>query len=129
MNMDRYDTYPNFIRNLSRELFISYKKTIKDTSVDDQRLLRQLELLYQQTFYQVNEISNIEKTVEREAALSLSLNAGTFIKKLIPLLVIVFGSFLSAFKFNILGIVTAIIGLIWLFVDNADFTRKKIKKI
>lgn len=128
MNMDRYDTYPNFIRNLSRELFISYKKTIKDTSVDDQRLLRQLELLYQQTFYQVNEISNIEKTVEREAALSLSLNAGTFIKKLIPLLVIVFGSFLSAFKFNILGIVTAIIGLIWLFVDNADFTRKRSKK-
>lgn len=128
MNMDRYDTYPNFIRNLSRELFISYKKTNKGTSADDSELLSQLEKLYQQTFYQVNEISSIEKTVEREVTKSLTLNVGTFIKTLLPLLIVIFGSFLSTLKSNIPGIVVTISGFIWFVLGNFNFRRTKSKK-
>ena len=128
MNMDRYDTYPNFIRNLSRELFISYKKTNKDTKTDDSELLSQLEKLYQQTFYQVNEISSIEKKVEREVTKSLTLNAGTFIKTLLPLLIVILGSFLSTLKFNIPGLVVTIIGFIGFVLGNFNFSRTKSKK-
>lgn len=131
MNMDKYDTYPNFIRNLSRELFISYKKIIKDNEIGNQELLKKLELLYRQTFFQVNETNSIEETIEREVAASLSLNAGVFIKKLMPVLVIVLGSFLSTFQFGGktgLGIITALIGLGWLILDNIKITGKKSKK-
>lgn len=128
MNMDRYDTYPNFIRNLSRELFISYKKTNKDTKTDDSELLSQLEKLYQQTFYQVNEISSIEKKVEREVTKSLTLNAVTFIKTLYPLLMVILGSFSSTLKFNIPGLVVTIFGVIWFVLGNFNFSRTKSKK-
>lgn len=128
MNMDRYDTYPNFIRNLSRELFISYKKTNKDTKTDDSELLSQLEKLYQQTFYQVNEISSIEKKVERKVTKSLTLNAGTFIKTLLPLLIVILGPFLPTLKFNIPGFVVTIIGFIGFVLGNFNFSRTKSKK-
>ena len=128
MNMDRYDTYPNFIRNLSRELFISYKNTNKDTKTDDSELLSQLEKLYQQTFYQVNEISSIEKKVEREVTKSLTLNAGTFIKILLPLIIVILGSFSSTLKFNIPGLVVTIFGFIGFVLGNFNFSRTKSKK-
>ncbi|MDT2947155.1 P-loop NTPase fold protein [Lactococcus lactis] len=128
MNMDRYDTYPNFIRNLSRELFISYKKTNKGTSADDSELLSQLEKLYQQTFYQVNETISIEKTVEKGVTNSLVLNARNFFEKIFPLLIVIFGSLLSPSKFKIPGIVVAIIGIFWFVLGNFTLSSKQSKK-
>lgn len=126
MNIDRYDNYQNFIRNLSRELFISYKKTIEDKKLNSPELLAKLELLYQQTFYQINETQNMEEILDREKGVSVSINSGTFMNKMMPIMMIVFGSFLSLFNFgNKSGFVTAVLGLCWMLMDSIDFTRKK----
>lgn len=130
MNMDKYDTYPNFIRNLTRSLYLSFEKNFEDKADKKSNELRKnLEKLYRQTFFTLSEKYKLTNSDLKETSLSVKFKLADFFKKVVPIFLLCMGGILSCFNLGkVSGLPILIIGFLSFVADRITFEKTKIEK-
>lgn len=129
LNFTKYEKLSIVLRKLIRELYLSIEKANKFDDIEDEKLVEQIKLLYDHTFFEISTFSNLTKLREHSLEISTTFKLKEFIKSLVPS-VTVFLAGLNL-EFNLLPFITRnldwilfIASIIWLLISSTTFSKK-----
>lgn len=133
LNFSKYQSHSLVLRKLIREIYltVSSRKIYKE--IKDKKLVSNIELLYEHTFYEVYSSSNVKKIKELTGKLEGNIDLKDMSKSLIPIIPLIFSSLDIFFDFIpsvsiILNLIILIVSICWLVINifkiKIEFQKK-----
>lgn len=129
LNFTKYEKLSIVLRKLIRELYLSIEKANKFDDIGDEKLVEQIKLLYDHTFFEISTFSNLTKLREHSLEISTTFKLKEFIKSLVPFVTVVLSGL--NLGFNLLPFITRnldwilfIASTIWLLISSTTFSKK-----
>lgn len=121
INLSKYTSYPLLIKNIIRELFISF-----DVIVGEKQpvIHKEFKLLYDRTFHDIVNATNLTKGNKLESVAKAEFN----LKKLLPYAFTIFsaaGIYANFIPDNLLRVILFSASVIWLCLNSFTFGRSK----
>lgn len=131
LNFTKRDELSIIQRKLIRELYLSLESNDKFKLIKDKKLVNQIKLLYDHTFFEISNISNWTKLKEHNFELSSKLNFMKLIKSIAPVIAMLISTI--NLKINIIPFITShlewtllVISIFWFLISNTEI--KKVLK-
>lgn len=123
LNFSKYESYSLILRKLIREIYLTLSSSRRYKTIKDKQLVQSIELLYEHTFYEVFNSSNIKTLKEFSSKLEGSLNGKDIVKHSLPLIAVILSSLNVSFNiFHSLlknsNVVILMASVCWLIIDG-----------
>ncbi|WP_394884291.1 ATP-binding protein [Clostridium butyricum] len=127
INLSKYESYSFILRKLIRKIYLNFSEIQKERKNKNEDLIKNIELLYEHTFYEVNSSSNIKKIKESSYNINNNFSIKELLKNFLPICAVVLS--IINLKFNILFFIKRYINsiificsLAWLIIKNVSIT-------
>ncbi|WP_026106384.1 ATP-binding protein, partial [Clostridium saccharoperbutylacetonicum] len=136
LNFSRYEDYSLVLRKLIREIYMTFlnNENYKEIEKKDRELVDSMKLLYERTFFEINNTSNRKMLTELDMKLESSFSIKDIFEKLGPSMAVIFAGVNLSFDFipNVIKYFNIFLlfgSLVWFiyqsFKLNSYFEKKK----
>lgn len=101
LNFSRYEDYSLVLRKLIREIYMTFlnNENYKEIEKKDRELVDSMKLLYERTFFEINNTSNRKMLTELDMKLESSFSIKDIFEKLGPSMAVIFAGVNLSFDF------------------------------
>ncbi|MCY9369965.1 ATP-binding protein [Bacillus haynesii] len=132
LNISKYEEYSLILRKLIREIYLTLSSSEIYKQIKNKKLINNIELLYEHTFYEIFSNLNIKNLKEFESKLERSFNLKDIVRHLLPLLAVLtsslnmsFNIFPSLLEYSDVGLLA--LSICWFIIDGFKFKLKMQK--
>lgn len=132
LNISKYENYSLVLRKLIREIHLTLSSTEMYKQINNKELIETIELLYDHTFYEIFQSSNIKNLNELSMNLEGNFSLKNIIKSITPLVLVILTSLNVSFDIftkalESWDVVLLVLSICWFVIDGIKLKFKKQK--
>lgn len=129
LNISKYEDYSLILRKLIREVYLTLSSSEIYKQIKNKKLIDNIELLYDHTFYEISNSSNNKNIKEFNKSIEGNFSLKDIAKNVLPLVLVVLTSLNISFDifpkiFESWEVVLLILSVCWFFIEGLKLNLK-----